>query len=59
MTLKGTLGSYKVFQTVITVNSAGGSNFLQVKLGNTAQLASAKLDPVSWPTCTNTDLLTC
>jgi hypothetical protein len=62
MTLKTTLGAYKVYQAVVKVGDGvtqvplGASTF-QVKLGTTQ--ASAKLDPFNWPLCTNVDMKTC
>lgn len=64
MTLKGTLGIYKIYQVVIITGDGvtpipGGSPVIQVSLG-TAQI-SAKVEPIAnnWPSCSKTPLLTC
>ncbi|RDL35895.1 uncharacterized protein BP5553_06507 [Venustampulla echinocandica] len=62
MTLKTTLGSYAIYQAVVTVGDGvsalpGGTMTFQVTSG--ATLASAKVDPGNWPACTNDVLTSC
>jgi hypothetical protein len=64
MTFKETLGSYKIYQVVVTVGdgSSGlfGTTVVQAKLGTDTVFTevSAKLHAV-WPSCSNANLTDC